>query len=171
MEPRRKSSIKWVALPKEYCQVVREIFESSYSEKIQGSELIVEGRIYREEIIVRVGYLPRGSIRQSNFEASVDFNLQKENALEMLNIMIDPIGTLFESFLDAKETEFPKLWQKQIYKEKAIYILYSAVNSRLEEEADRILGLDRGLVSTDFNENELNDLENKFDDNQSEQVH
>ncbi len=49
--------------------------------------------------------------------------------------------------------------------------MYSAVNSHLEEEADRILGLERGMVSSDFNENELNDLESKFDDNHSEQIH
>ena len=84
MEPTLKSSIKWVALPKEYCQVVREIFESNYSEKMQGGELLVEGRIYREEIVLRVGYLPQGSIRQSNFEGSVDFYLQKEKAMECL---------------------------------------------------------------------------------------
>ncbi len=170
MEPRLKSSIKWVSLPKEYCQVVREIFESNYAEKMQGGELIVEGRIYREEIVIRVGYLPQGSIRQSNFEASVDFNLQKESALDLLNIMIDPLGTWFETFLNAEEVEFPKFWQKQTYKKRTVYVQYSAINTRLEEEADRILGLERGMVSMDIDEHELNDLEGSSDSH-SEQIH
>lgn len=171
MEPRLKSSIKWVGLPKEYCQVVREIFENNYSKKISGGEIIVEGRIYREEIILRVGYLPQGSIRQSNFEGSVDFNSQKENAVDVLNLMVDPIGTYFEAFLDAKEIEFPKTWAKQKHKNRIIYIMYSAVNSRLEDEADRILGLERGFVSADLNEDELNDLDGQFDDKHPEQIH
>ncbi|OQW48590.1 MAG: hypothetical protein A4S09_04115 [Proteobacteria bacterium SG_bin7] len=149
MEPRRSSSVKWVLLPQEYCKLALEVFETQFVDRLDGAQLMIEGRIYREELIVRLGFLRPNTIRQINFEASVDFDLNKENAFELLNFLMDPLASWLESFLETKEIEFPPLWKKHRFKNRDVYMQYSTVNSKLEAEADRLLGLEHGLLNAD----------------------
>lgn len=152
MDSRRSSSVKWVPLPLEYCKLALEVFESQFSERLGDAQLTIEGRIYREELIVRLGYLRPNTIRQINFEASVDFDLNKENAFELLNFLMDPLASWLESFLETKEIEFPPLWKKHRFKNRDVYMQYSTINSKLEAEADRLLGSEPGLLNTDEEE-------------------
>ncbi len=149
MDPRRSSSVKWAPLPAEYCKLALEVFESQFAKRLDGAQLLIEGRIYREELIVRLGFLRPTSIRQINFEASVDFDLNKENAFELLNFLMDPLASWLESFLETKEIEFPPLWKKLRFKNRDVYMQYSTVNSKLEAEADRLLGSEHGLLNAD----------------------
>lgn len=157
MDPRRNTSIKWVPLPQEYCSLTRDVFDNHFKDKIEEAELIVEGRIYREELIVRLGFLRKNTIRQINFEASVDFNAEKDNAFELLNFLMDPLASMLEDFLSTKDVDFPPLWQSFKYKNKEIFLQYSAINSKLESEADRLLGANKGLVN-DFDSDVEEDL-------------
>ncbi len=147
MDPRLPSSTKWVPLPEEYCNLAREVFEGHFQKQLEDATLLVEGRIYRHELIVRLGYVPRGSIRQINFEASIDFNLEKNNAFELLNFLMDPLASMLEDFLETKEVDFPAFWKQFTFKNKEVYLQYSAYNSRLEAEADKLLGIDKGLLN------------------------
>ncbi len=159
MEPRRSSSVKWMPLPAEYCKLAIEVFETQFVERLDGAHLTIEGRIYREELIVRLGFLRPNTIRQINFEASVDFDLNKENAFELLNFLLDPLASWLGSFLETKEIEFPPLWKKHRFKNRDVYMQYSTVNSKLEAEADKLLGLEHGLLNAD--EEELTEEEQK----------
>jgi hypothetical protein len=152
MDPRKKSSVKWVPLPAEYCKLALEVFEGQFGERLGDAQLTIEGRIYREELIVRLGFLRPNTIRQINFEASVDFDLSKENAFELLNFVMDPLASWLSSFLETKEVEFPPIWKKHRFKNRDVFMQYSTVNSKLEAEADKLLGIEQGLLNADDDE-------------------
>lgn len=145
MDPRLKTSLQWTALPNELRAQIKGIFAENFSQYLKGkSEFIVEGRIYKEELLLRVGVLQHGTIRQRNFEVSIDFNPLKENALKQIHLAIDCAASMMEEFFTSEAKDpwetFPKIWEPFEAGEKTAYLQVSAINSELESKADEILG-------------------------------
>lgn len=170
MTPRLPSSKKWTTFPPDYIEQIKDIFEQTFREYLQQTEVIVEGRIYGEEILLRIGLLKKGHLRQDNFEASISYKADKDRAMQKISDGIDLIASVVDHFfsnIDEENPEFyPTKWEA--CEEGSIYFRYSTVNTRLEAEADAILGVaDQHLVheqsetedaldhSLTFNEEEL----------------
>src|SRR5687767_3500911 len=98
MTPRLPTSKKWTALPAELCTQIRDVFAESFAEPAARGQILVEGRIYPEELLLRVGYLEKGRLRQSNFEISLDFDANKQNALEHIHFAIDCAASMMQEF-------------------------------------------------------------------------
>ena len=177
--PRHITSRQWTALPTDFVAKVEEVFARQFELESMNGEFFVEGRIFPEEIIVRVGYLEKGRIKQINFEASIDLpksaantgesadlsdqpvpgssdssDTSESKTMALLYVCIDALGSLMEEYLDLGEDEeidVPLTWQPYDFEGETVYLKHSTLNSRLEEEADRLLGLhDKNLFNEEL---------------------
>lgn len=145
MQGRRETSKRWTAFPAEYVEQIRSVFQDSFAQSLGKSVLVVEGQIFPQEICMRVGFREPSQLRQSNFEISLDFDPAKDNAIEQIYQCIDAVAMLMTSYFEgADPNSFPKEWKPFQFEKKKMYFQFSTINTDLESEADRLLGVDRG---------------------------
>lgn len=159
MEPRLSSSKKWTSIPGDYVNQVQSVLSETFAMHTEIKEWIAEGRIYSDELLLRVGFLEKGRLAQVNFEMSIQYKAQKDNVFELLNLAVDVGASLIEEYFAAQsDQDFPKIWQPFKIENREVYIQYSGVNSRLEAEADRLLGIDSSQLVTDGEEDDSDEL-------------
>jgi hypothetical protein len=153
MTPRLKSSKIWTPIPTDFASKIKKVFAKQFKTEAQQGDFLIQGRIYPLEITIRIGYLEKGRIKQINFEASMDVpekpqdeeaSESQKNTLDQIYVCIDAIGSIMEEYFQVKnenELDIPLYWRPYEFEEQTVYLQYSTVNSRLEEEANRILGL------------------------------
>ena len=133
MKPRLSDSKKWTSLPPEYLQQIKEVFTEKFNDFLQEGTLITQGRIYPKELLLRVGYLGSQSIKQANFEVSIEYDKKQQNMVQLIYKAIDCAGSMMhEYFSGTKETEFPQFWQPFDLEGQEIFIQYSTINTELE---------------------------------------
>lgn len=158
MNPRLPTSIKWTELPNEFAGKVQKVFADNFKVEAEAGKFIVEGRIYPEEIVIRIGYLENGRLKQVNFEASSAYSKEAGNAFDKLYLCVDAIASMMEEAFDAEEDEapeFPLHWREYDFEGQPVFLQHSTVNTELEAEADRILGLaGEGLLKEEFIDDE-----------------
>ena len=140
MEPRLATSKKWTSLPKEYLQQIQEVFIDKFHNSLQRGQIIIEGRIYPEEFLLRVGYQGFPSTKPDNFEVSIEYDRNKQNMLQLIDKAIDCADSMMhEYFSNNKKIEFPKAWQPFDMEGQKVFLQHSTVNTELETHADRLL--------------------------------
>ncbi|MFN7454352.1 MAG: hypothetical protein ACK5RO_06790 [Pseudobdellovibrionaceae bacterium] len=156
MKPRLKTSRKWTAFPEEYRTQIEDVFRQEFSQMLGDSKLIVDGRIYPEEIVLRVGFLEKGRIAQNNFEASASYKAEGNDAMDNMANCIDAVASMMSDFFQAGEEgiEFPLSWQEYEFEGRKIWLQFSTENSDLEKEADRLLGVDETSLVKEEDESE-----------------
>jgi hypothetical protein len=163
MEPRLSSSKKWTPLPTELRALITELLAETFSgpahQKLGPGRWIVEGQIFEKEMLLRIGYLPQGGLKQNNFEISIE-HLKKP--MEVVHTALDAAAALFNEFLAAQapmtedgeldekfeeNMDLPRHWKKFVFSGVEVWMQHSTVNSDLEAQANALLGLaDEGLV-------------------------
>lgn len=154
----------WTELPVEFTEKIRQIFSDQFKIESNHGDFIVEGRIYPEEIVIRLGYLERGRLKQINFEASMDIpkrapeaeeaepvldadeqlSTKKSGTMDLIYTGIDVLGSVMEEYFeidDEDELDVPDRWKEFTFEGSQVYLQYSTVNTRLEDEANRLLGI------------------------------
>lgn len=161
MQPRLPTSLQWTPLPLEFSEKLIQVFSENFSEQAANGEFVVDGRIYPQEILVRIGYLPKGRLRQVNFEASMDYTVEKakegsqeQTAYKAIYACVDMLGSVWEEYFASpatEEVEFPLTWQAYDFEDAIVWLQHSTVNTRLEAEADKWLKAaeDKALVYDD----------------------
>lgn len=152
--PRLATSKVSTAVPPEFLAKVRGVFEKQFQIEADLGEFIADGLIFPDEVVLRIGYLERGRLKQINFEASMDIKKTKladsdattpTGTMERLYTLIDVLGSLMEEYFMAGQVEddmdLPVSWREMEFEGETVFIQHTTVNTRLEEEADRILGL------------------------------
>ena len=164
--PRLATSRQWTELPSEFLSKVRLVFDNQFKAETALGEFIVDGRIYPEEVLVRVGYLEHGRLKQINFEASMDLAKAKaatgdqggdqggeqSSTMELLYVCIDSLGSLMEEYFqieDGDELDVPNYWRAYEFEGDTVYLQHSTLNTKLESEADRLLGLEAKKLFND----------------------
>lgn len=143
MQPRLKTSKKWTAFPREYAAQIEEVFRRSFSGKIGDQTLVIEGRIYSEEVMLRVGLHSGGRLRQANFEVSMSYSPKEADAVERIHNCVDAAASMMMDYLESDgEVDFPLTWKGYPFQERTIYLQFSTVNTELEAQADALLGRD-----------------------------
>jgi len=144
MEPRRKTNkkIKSTNIPVEYLKNIKNVFTTAFKSRLGKREIFVEGRMFPEELILCVGYLPNPKgLRQMNFEASIDHS--GKDVVEKMNICIDAISSMMDQYLDSgEEMELPLEWTPYDFEKTKVYLRTSGRNTVLENQANEILGVD-----------------------------
>lgn len=155
MNPRLKSSKSWTKFPKEYSDQILAVFNENFAEFLKDATLIIDGRIYSEEIVLRVGYLEKGRLAQANFETSMNYSQTEQDALQRIHNCVDAAASMMMEYLESKgEVDFPYAWKEFNFQGNKVFLQFSTENSSLEEEANRLLGLtDEDL----FNEEDMDD--------------
>lgn len=141
MEPRLKTSRKWTELPKELIQQIRSVFSGAFKDHVGTAKIEADGRIYPEEILIRVGLARPNQLKQAGFLVSIAYKKEKDNVLKLLHLGMDAMGALFEQYFAADDDhEFPRTWQEVNFEGRPIFVQYSTTNTELEAEADKLLG-------------------------------
>ena len=153
MEPRLSTSKKWSALPQDLHKLMIEVLTENLSAPARKSfgsgHWIVEGQVFEKEMLLRVGYLPKGSLKQTNFEFSLGLG---GKSLELIHLALDAAEALFIEFFAAAEEDndedlveekmdLPRTWKSFRYNGQEVWVQYSTVNSELEQKANDLLGL------------------------------
>lgn len=155
MEPRLKTSKKWTSFPKEYLQQIEAVFHENFAQFLPEGKLIIEGRIYPEEILFRAGYLEAGRLTQANFEFSAHYTAEDGHALRQIHLCVDAAGSLLLEYLtEEKKDEYPLLWKEITFTDELVYFKFSTENSDLENEANKLLGLDPDVMVAEENDSE-----------------
>ena len=140
MDPRKEKG-RWTAVPKDYIKQVTNALRDSFADEVKSGKFIVEGRIYKDELLLRMGYLEKGRIRQVNFEMSMDFKPGKDDTLKLLNLAVDVGATMLEElFSSESDDDFPRTWQPFEVEGRTVHVQFSSENSELDEKANAILG-------------------------------
>jgi hypothetical protein len=140
LKPRLKSSLKKTEFPLDYIKMVRDIIQKNFKKDVASKDVIVEGAIYNDEVLLRIGFREKNSITQMNFEASVEHSLKKKNIMEQIYLSLDGLGAMIDEYFKADgDIELPKSWTEFKLDGKLVYLQTSTENSDLEAEADKIL--------------------------------
>lgn len=197
MTPRLKNSKKWTAFPPDLTTQIGNSFQLQFKKESKRGSFKVEGRIFPAEILLRVGYLEKGRLKQSNLEISVDFT-SKDDVVSKIHLCVDALGSLFFDYFEAlnpaeansdeildgnldetsnDETlekdlldptlspglDLPAAWKAFPFLNETVYLQYSTVNSDLEAEADRLLGLQANSLLQEVTEDEDEDADTDTD--------
>ena len=146
MEPRLKTSKKWTAFPGDFIEQIKNAFMENFGPQLKGHDLLVEGRIYPKEIVLQVGFVEKKALRQNNFEVSIEY--KADEAVDRIHDAIDVSASMVgDYFENGGEIEYPGEWQEFEFEKLKVFCRHTRVNTQLEQEADRLLGLDdAGLV-------------------------
>lgn len=141
MQPRLASSRQWTAFPKELITQVKSVFRQSFRDSIGEGVFDIDGRIYKEELLLRVAYKIPKSLKHSGFEISVGYVRDKDNVLKLIHLAIDAAASLFEQYFASEDDyDFPRKWESVDFENRQIFVQYSTTNKDLEEQADKLLG-------------------------------
>lgn len=143
MQPRLKTSTRWTALPHDVISQIEALFRENFQKELKGAKIMVEGKIFSQEILLRVGFLEPGRLTQMNFEVSMGYKLTKEDsAISSLSICVDVCGSLMAEHLEDPENapELPFSWTEIDFEGKKVWIQHSTTNTELEKKASSLLG-------------------------------
>ena len=162
MKPRLMSSKKWTPFPPEFNAQIESVVREAFTPFLKDLQLRMEGRIYPEELLLRVGFWRQGELRQANFEASVPFKADKEKAIDKIYVAMDVLGNMMDDYFhynpeSEEELELPREWLEQRAQGHEIFVQFTTENSDLEAQANRLLGLEEG--QTLVNEEDFEDGE------------
>lgn len=158
MNPRINKKSAWTSIPQEFAFKVLHAIEKEFPDETQKGEFFVEGRIYAEEIVLRLGYLESGRLRQINLEASVDYDAKTQDFFEQIYVAVDYLGAWMKEVLELQSTDedldLPLQWKAVDYQNQTLYIQFNTINSKLEFEADQLLGVDSNALFHEAEESE-----------------
>ena len=89
MNPRLSNSKKWTAFPGDFIDQIKEALLETFGPQLRGSELIIEGRIYSSEILLRLGFKEPKALKQNNFEVSIEY--KQDQAVDRIHDAIDAV--------------------------------------------------------------------------------
>ncbi|KHD87342.1 MAG: hypothetical protein OM95_15100 [Bdellovibrio sp. ArHS] len=155
MNPRLKSSKKWTAFPKEYSEQIQAVFTENFAQYLDNAELVIDGRIYPEEILLRVGYLEKGRLAQANFEVSMSYSQDQQDAVQRIHNCVDAAAGMMMDYLENDgEVDFPYTWKEFPFQGKKLYLQFTTENSSLEAEANKLLGVDKESLYNETDESD-----------------
>lgn len=157
MNPRLKTSKKWTAFPKEYSDQIHGVFKENFSAYLKNAEVIIEGRIYPEEIMLRVGCHEKDRLAQANFEVSMNYSQEKQDAISKIHNCVDAAASMMLEYLENdSEVDFPYSWKEVEFQGQKLFLQFNTENSSLEAEANKLLGIEEDALLVD-EENESED--------------
>jgi hypothetical protein len=157
MQPRLKASKKWTAFPPEYADQIQTVFKENFGDGLATRKLVIEGRIYPAEIMLRVGLAQAGKLAQANFEVSMDYSQSKKDAVERIHNCIDAAASMMaEYFENEGVVDFPMKWQEFPFQGQKLFLQYTTENTDLEAQANALLGAagEEALVQGDDTEDD-----------------
>lgn len=159
LSPRNEENKSFSLLPPELLETILEIFKDTFQEESTKGDFFCLGQVHQGEILLRLGYVEKGSIKQVNFDTSIDVEPNEPHVTDLLDELIVGTKELFINYFKNKNLEdFSYYWNPlETSKNHAIFYKYDATNTQLEAEANKLLGeenLDSSLIHGDMEESE-----------------
>lgn len=167
-EPRIKTSSnhKPQNIPAELLKMIKEVFSQKHASFLENKELIAEGAIYPEEILVLVGFKNKESIRQFNFECSMDYS-EKDVGLDIIHKCIDAIDSMMSEYVEnykelsddsesvdeSQGIEFPRNWSEFDFNKSKVFLKTSATNTEIERLTEAFLLENEARIEANLEEN------------------
>lgn len=170
LNPRYKSSKQWTEFPNELTQEISSIFKQNFQKQLRNTtEVHVSGRVYTQEILLRVGLHKKGELRFQNFEVSLDHNNDQEQVVQLIYLAVDAIASLMVDYFENEEDiELPYSWMEYPFNGKKVWLQFSTENPDLQAAADKLLGIhDESLLKNaedERSEDALDATEEEFDE-------
>lgn len=157
MNPRLSSSQKSTSFPAEYLEQIKAVFQQNFQEKTPQAEIIVEGRIYPEEVLFKVGLAYPKQLAQPSIEISMNSSPKDLDANERILNCIDAAASFLTEYIDKtnqdEDPEFPLYWTPFKFEKKEVFMQFSTGNTSLEAQADQILQAAAALNPSKSNKN------------------
>lgn len=146
MNPRRQTKQKWTPFPSELSDQIRQVFQQNFATQLGKTTTVnVLGKIFTQELCLRIGLHKKGELKHQNFEVSVDHNGDHENVVSQIHVCVDALAGLVQEYYDNEEDiELPYTWSEMPFNNQKIYIQFSRENPDLEAQANALLGEDGG---------------------------
>lgn len=162
MDPRNNQSTAWTALPEDFKNQVLKLLMDHFKAQSQKGQFSLDGRIYKTEILIRMGYLESGHIRPIQFDLSIDYDSEKSQALQHFETLIDLGASLLDTYFRDPQQEFPFQWQTVDFEGTEVFIRQETTNSELERQANELLGEDEveseSLIHGDLESDEIESI-------------
>lgn len=156
LSPRNEEKKSYTRLPPAFLETVQEVFDGAFEDQSKEGEFIVLGQAYQGEVVLRVGYLKKNSIAQINFDTSIDVPESASEILPLIEEMVYGTKELFVDYFKNNNLEnFSYHWNPLQTSSKGLFYKYDTTNTKLEEEANSLLGektLDNSLVKGNMEE-------------------
>lgn len=139
--PRLKTSKAWTDIPEDFKLQVTTLYKSHFKNEAKSGSFDLLGRIYKNEIVLRFLYLPSGTIRPVQFDLSTNYEAtQQKTALKVFELLVDCGASLFQSTFEDETFGVPAIWTEIDFDGTMIYARSEAINQKLEDEANKLLG-------------------------------
>ncbi len=103
-KPRLPTSQTWTELPTDFTGKVQSVFAQEFPVELRSGEFLVEGRIYAAEMVIRLGFLEKGRLKQINFEASVDLPPEPSSAANLNGTLPNAAAAIASEFAAEDES-------------------------------------------------------------------
>lgn len=144
MEPRKESSNlkKATTLPPDLLKMISDEIASQHEAFLKDKKVIVEGLIFAEEICLSVGFKEKDSIRQLNFQASIEFkpenpdptSEESSQTVDAIHICADAIDIMMSEYIAAEgDISMPLAWTPYDFNGKTVFLRQSNENSEIEK--------------------------------------
>lgn len=150
VKPKNTSNKTYSKLPSELTQAISEEFEDTFKRP----DFVSFAQVYLNEIVLRVGYRPKGSIKQINFDLSANIEPEGPKPVKILEQLIDSAKELFHSYFKDEDIKlFSPVWARVANTD--IDYKFDGTNTELEEAANKLLGesIDEDIDSEPDDEN------------------
>lgn len=148
----RKSAT--TSLPKDFLRAVTDLFNKQFNKERTGSEFLVYGDLYMDEVLLCVSLTNAKSLLAATVYTSLDLpsgvSEKPEQVTEKLKSMVDLTASWFgQSFTDAKAKgiegvleslrDQPDAWQELTWEKEQMFVRLNRENRTLEHAAERFL--------------------------------
>jgi len=145
IEPKNKNNSAFTKLPLELLETISEVFNENFEEQARSGEFVTFGQVHQSELILRVGYLEKGTIKQVNFDTSNVASGSEAQIIASLEEMVFATKELFlDYFKNSNLENFSYHWNPLTASEKSgqVYYKLDMTNTELEKQANALLGDD-----------------------------
>lgn len=154
--PKNEKNTAYTLFPIELLETLKETFDEGFEVQAKKGEFVSFGHIYQGEIVLRIGYLKKNSIAQTNFDTSIEASGSQASIVSAVENLVFSTKELFVDYFKNQNLEqFSYHWNEFNSSSKVFYKL-DATNTSLESQADVLLGedpealFDEGLIMGDM---------------------
>lgn len=142
MRPRRPNSdpTKAGKIPPELVKMIADEMKQEHKEFLADKVIVIDGLIFQDEIYLSVGFREKDALRQINFEASVDFDVENMKAIDRINLAVDAIDTMVTDYITVDgDIELPFDWKAFDYDGVTLFLRHNTENTEIEKLTEEFL--------------------------------
>lgn len=134
---------KFSSTPEDLNNLIKETLIDSTEITLQSDDqsMNVRGRIYPDEILLKVSFNEKGAIRCHNFSASMDHSVDDSDIIDRMQNLMEALSSMMEEYFSAEEElDMPLDWHQYELENRKVFLMYSTENDEIDRQAEALLG-------------------------------